>query len=538
MAVIATSTVRLQVERDPTGSELVNQVVNPDGTLGGWGYTTPVVNTQLGKQVGATPSVLEFTTTPSQACRLFTNPVYISPGQWVAARWTEPPNTQNGHRAQIVFFDGNGAQISATAQTVFMQAAGTAARTIAAVQAPAGTVTTRLRFDIYKDATNANPLAGTRFRFTDVVMAVAATAAPLTFAAMAGIPTAYFTNVLPACTEVVVDRAMLEVGTLTARVLGAAYDPATSPTLRPGRQVILEALVAGVWVPLFTGRTTSPRTVYVPTETGVETVTTLTAVDVAGTMATQVSTQVMLSIPALNWIYEKATLPFPWLIDGRNNQEGMDAAFVQATDTGATLLDWTVRVRDTYRGLGWVSRAGVVTVWDDANLPATVLDTITDGDYNEALALAYDTAQAVNAVTITNWNGAAATTYGPYRNAVSVRKWGELPATFTTVGLAAPGGSFNSVTTLANEILAAGANPALAPESVTVGLKSPALVDRWAGRDLGDLLTFTCTTPAVSAAVRISRIQHVITAGDNITGDRWLTTYGLMLNGRPAVPTT
>lgn len=532
--------LRLLVERDPVGSELVNRLPNPDGELGGWGWRTPVTNSGMTRAPGSTVA-LQFLNTVAQATLFTSPPIYMSAGEWVAARWVVLASTGTGfHRGRFEFYTETGMLISSGAQTNYLDNGTASTRVIAATTAPATTAYARLRVDMYGNNSGAVASIGDLVRFNDAAVAVASSSGALASFGSASVPTAYWTNVLPDATALDVNRTSLNASTLNPRIQSAALDLVTSTTLRPGHQVRLEALVSGTWEPIYTGRTGDGASEYVINRdrARVDTFVNPVAYDAAAILARTPVATVGIDgfdghVGGIRDVLEAAVTPVPWLLNGSTGQSSATLS-TGGTDPQAKLLDWIVRARDSIQGSGWVSRRGVLVLRDKATHDAApTVDTITDGDYNSQLVVGYDTQDAINTVTITNNVGGTSTTYGPYRHATSIRRWGEQSATFTTYGLSA-----GQVAALGSAILAANREPALVPRSATIALSTTALVNRWALRDVGDKLRITCTTPAIDTYVRIVGIRHQVTpASPTYPDGAWYVRFQFALEGRAALPT-
>lgn len=521
-------TVKLLVERDKTGAELVNLLPNPDGDLGGWGWVTPVTNTAMARQAGTTPAVLEFSNSATQAVVMTSPALYVSAGVYLAARWKVQTSSSTGfHRARLDFFNAAGSLLGSSTQTGYLANGTAATRSISATITPATTAYARLRFDLFNNTSGADAVAGQYVRFNDAVVTQAATSGALSAIATATAPVAYYTDVITSAQQITVNREGIDVGTLTARIASNALDPSTTTTLRPGRRVILQALANGVWEPLFTGKTSNARVSYAIGADGPLAVTQLTAVDAVPSLAAT-KTPYLAQFPQfLRQALEAATTPVPWDLDGQTGQQAGTGLTV-GLDPAATLLDAIIRVRDSAKGMAWVSRRGVVSVYSGTLLSSTVADTWTEDDYAEDVEIGYDTSQAINKITVQDWVSSTQTTYGPYIDRVSVRQWGELSATYTTVG-ATPAA-------FAASILATNKDPVLTINATSVAMTTQTDLDRYATREIGDRITLTCLAPALTVDARIRGISHVLTANAN-GRDSWFTTYQYDVNGRAPIPT-
>lgn len=174
--------LRLEVETDPDG--LRNLIVNPDGTLGGYGWVAPVAGTLVRGAVVSDTQVLEFVTASSSVATNYTSELVAAPaGRYIAARWTEQgfsSGTTGYYRARFEFVDAGGALVSSSAQSGYFQnlTPGTV-RTLPAVLIPPSATRARLRIDAYSNTSAANPTASRSYRFNAVTVATAATTGEL-----------------------------------------------------------------------------------------------------------------------------------------------------------------------------------------------------------------------------------------------------------------------------------------------------------------------------------------------------------------------
>lgn len=554
--------LRLLVERDPEGTELRNELDNGDAALGAYGWVgapapgqtlEPYIKTE-NRPAGAAGRRFKWSTAGGVSDeKIISEPIFLVAGQWIAARWLEDvPMGLIHHKARFEFYDANGGTLLIGAYTNGFRATvdGTA-RATAPLQAPAGTNYCRLVYSPTGNAagTAATPVGETYIYVRSITVGIAATSAGVNSGALAG-ASRYYVDVAPDCLEIVYNRVELDVSTLTARINSAALDPLTSTVLRPGRRLMLEAMKGGAWSPLFTGSTASARTSYTQTRAGLETVIELTGVDAGRVMAmtgapdmyranqtqgTGASEYVWADTASFADLMSLAIEPIPWNCDGYVDNPYVLTRY-SGTDDSCTLLDNAIRTRDgRARGAGWVSKAGVFHFVDHrllADMP--LVDTLTEADYAR-LEVDYDTAEAVNSLTITNWFDALppsdpdykGTVFGPYKDSQSIRRWGELRANYSAFGFGTPA----DVRAHARLILNANKDPLLLPDSVSKGLSTTADIDRWAHRELVDKVRVTSTAPALDRTCRVQGIEQ------RITPDRWTVTYRLRLDGRLPLPT-
>lgn len=173
--------VRLEIEDDPSG--LVNEVENPSGVLGGWGWVTPVAASKL---EGANDSLTEYkqglkysNTTANAGGQYFHCERFdCSPGEWVGAFWHVNYTPWGYHRARVEWLDSSGAQIAASAWASFDSSNSDC--NLLPVQAPAGTVYARFLVELGKGSgVYPNNLSSQVFSIRSATVAKASTAGEL-----------------------------------------------------------------------------------------------------------------------------------------------------------------------------------------------------------------------------------------------------------------------------------------------------------------------------------------------------------------------
>ena len=92
--------VRLEVAEDPVG--LVNEIDNPSGELGGWGWVTPVASGFMQGRKDVFGPYLQYQAQESEAHWFFTEDEAVSAGQYVALRWTGAVVSSVGERGPEV----------------------------------------------------------------------------------------------------------------------------------------------------------------------------------------------------------------------------------------------------------------------------------------------------------------------------------------------------------------------------------------------------------------------------------------------------
>jgi hypothetical protein len=530
-----TDVLALQIQRDAETGEVFNLLENPDGALGGYGWVTPIAGSRLnGNTISTATGVsdglyrLKYRTAPDVPNRFTSETAAAAPGEYVAARWTvQYLPAGKYHRARIQFLDNTDTVIAASAITDYARLGDFA---IAPTVAPAGTVKTRLRFDVYNDDAGADPGAIFTSEFRQVALAKAATAAelgsPLPF-----VQPAPYVDILGSSNTIKIDREELNVGTLSATIRDADLDPATSVLIKPGRKIRAQVLLGEGFdpEPIFTGRVVTASVSYdlLARDATKRAQITISAADPIQALASAVRPDGVGTIDELPYVIEGAGVP--WNVNGSGNQ--VAAATVVTYNDNATALDQIAITRDSVRGYAWVDRLGVLQAWDRALLTTDQADTLDETIYNAGAVVDYDLSNCINSVTIVvnriDDNGdTKQKTLGPYVEDESVAAFGLQSATFTVQGI-----SNADAATLAAEILAANAVPIRGITQVTVPIDDTEDLPR-ALRDLYDLVALNNTTAGITSTARIASVSH------NITPTKWLMTLRFTDPTNTAPPTS
>ena len=525
-----TATVlRLEVQREAETGETFNDLANPDGDLGGYGWVTTVTGSLMRGVFVSDQWRLRYRTTAAVPNWFTSEAVPAAPGEWAAARW-DNTSIPDYVRGQVEFLDDDGAVVGTSGQTGYLTTGSTGQ--VAASQAPAGTVQARLRIDVYGNASGGNPPAAVDVDFRQAALATAATSAELP-APLPALEPAPYTDVLGPTHDIKITREELNVGTLTATINDSDLDPATSTLVRPGRRtrVLLIDEEGAVPEPLFVGRILTAQVSYnllYPVQAKRARIA-LTAVDNVSPLSAAKRAEGVAEVDELPFVIEGAGVP--WNVNGSGNQ--VQTAEVTAVNDNATALDQVAITRDTTRGYAWVSRRGILNVWDRDLLPATVVDTLDDTVYNgDTFEIGYDLAGCINSVTVTVTAVNADTldteqvTYGPYTNPESIAEYGLQSADFTVYGLTAA-----QVPAYAQAILDSNATPQVRVNALTIPIDTLEELPR-ALLDLYDLVTITNTRAALSQDSRITSLEHTITP------EKWLVRFGFAPTGAVAPPTT
>lgn len=353
---------------------------------------------------------------------------------------------------------------------------------------------------------------------------------------LAFIPPATFLSILGTANQLVVDRAPLDVGTLTGGMKDATLDPSQSDVLRPGRAVRLSVYdpAATTWTALFTGVLRDADVSYDlrAKNPAKRAVITLVATDHTTELANARQSDGVGSIAHVPHVLEGAGVP--WSVNGSGNQ--VPAAVVVAQNDNASVLDQIVIARDSALGHAWVDRRNVLIVNDEAHMPAAVWAYLDEATYTD-LQLDYDTDRCINNVTVKFLRTDPGTgetqevLYGPYVDQASVDEWGTHAATFT-IQWATESGS--AIATFAQSILTANAQPDRRVNSLTLPIRTDADLttagERRALLDLGDLVQVVNTDAGVNSELRIEGIRHTITA------KRWSVDLEFVRDGQVAAP--
>lgn len=178
--------LRLEIERPPAPGELLNLVPNPDGTLGAWGWETPVAGSVL-RSLNAYGVRGLFYTSPGGVASYFNvEPMPVSPGQFVAAHWVTTFVT-GLYSVQVEWLNSTKALIGSTSASASYAASATA-RSYGSVVAPTGAAYFRLRFNHYSGS-GGIPAAGAQMTVREVVATAAATAGALAVTSTNLLPT-------------------------------------------------------------------------------------------------------------------------------------------------------------------------------------------------------------------------------------------------------------------------------------------------------------------------------------------------------------
>lgn len=548
-AFTSTNVLRLEVGAPPA-TGLRNLLKNPHGLRGPWGWLTP------GPTIAATTYMLgatvteSFTVTPALRFRsdsvdplmnfATSEPEPVTVGQYASAQVRLAALFGAGRSAElsIVFFDKAGVQIGGrnVVTAIPNGAALNSVHTTAPVVIPALTAYASVRVDAVFGS------AGTRgFDINQAMLTTGATSGAVT--GYAFVEPFTYTDILAPAYALDVAREGLSVGTLTASIRDTTLDPALAASLiKPGRPIRLMArtsdaagALTSVYEPLFVGEIKHAAVKYdlLAQPATKRANITLTAVDGTARAANFMQPQTVASIADLSFTLEGCGVPFEV-----NNIASLapGSPTVVATNPNATVLDQVATTRDTKLAHAWASRWGVLKAKEPASMSATVMATLTEADYRADLDIGFDTARCINTVTVKRLaivgGETVETVFGPYVDDASVRDWGVFAEEFTVAGL-----SDAAVATYGASILAANATPQVTVNSAVLPIVDNADLRTASGPyqhrahlDIGDRVTISNTTAALTKTLRITSVRHAITP------TKWLTTLGFATTGGVSLP--
>lgn len=357
----ALDVLRLEVQQG--WPDLVNIIPNPNGTAGAWGWvTTP------GASLEASPTGLLFTGETTGGAVVLSDaagvPEVTGPGPQAKLWWSYVSGT-TGVFANIVALDATGSVIGTSPNVSAQSTPGD--YSVSAWTVPVGTVAVAARFSL------SGATAGRNATLGGVVMVFGD---PAEVAASSPLDEPGWTNILGPTHKVTTGRDELDVGTLTALVLDAAYDPSASELIRKGKRVRVRVLVGGEWENLFSGLIDNATVEYVLKDPALaaskRTRITLTATDPAASLA---------NVGRSNGVGTIAELPavllgtgVPWNVNGSTDAIDPDDTVVVAVNENASALDQVAITRDSVLGYAWVDRNGVLHAWDAATFTYPIPD--------------------------------------------------------------------------------------------------------------------------------------------------------------------
>lgn len=326
-------------------------------------------------------------------------------------------------------------------------------------------------------------------------------------------------DVTGASKNISINRHDSDPGTLSAEVLDATLDPTTVDGLTPGLPVRVRVVNGTGWADVYTGVLDGVEARYQPlAPTGKGVNVRLTATDAVSYLANQTEARGVGSINDLRWLVTGV----PFNINGQTT--GLGSGTIVARNENASLWDQVLITRDSNLGYAWVSKSGVLNVFDATAMDTAIKATIGPGTYS-SLDVDFTADQIINTVTV-QWlrydigtETAAPVPYGPYVDATSVSTWGTRSATFTVQG---PTEVEANIAAFAQDVLDRNATAEVRARSAVVPM-----------RFLGDLalvrnLDINSRVSVVrhngtAQTMRVTGISHTIDAG------RWLVTLEFSL---------
>lgn len=331
-------------------------------------------------------------------------------------------------------------------------------------------------------------------------------------------------NLISDAAEVEVHREELNVGTLSARVPGATFDPTVNADARVARRVRVIANTDAGPVPLFTGHVSKLDVTYDADGRRMVQLEALDAVQRLANLAFPRGVSIIDHLPQI-----MTHLHVPYLIDG-------DAAYqVRKYEEafyldGASLLDQVVIARDTSGGYAWVDGAGVLQLYNAAAMPAVPVVAFSDmhapGDPDHQCYLPGDGLAAassedvVNALALTRLqidtvSGETVELTEHYRDSASIAQWGRREVQLRVAADQADGEA------IAEDVFARNAQLAPRPDTVSFPVRDAGELRRAAALDLMAPVAFAYTPAGLETVVRVAGIRHHLEASRSARG-RWL----------------
>lgn len=545
ISVHSTSNLRLEVETTPAG--LPNIFPDPDGSLGSWVLApfTQNASSEPGLTSDGTKYTVQNLAGAANLASIITSYMPVVASSYVRIRYTVTAITAS-HQLVIggvYWFDANKALITSLAPTL---ASGTGAvgtnYSQLSMQAPANAAYMWLQFSLMKGADAADNNASASFNQVMVTYAATSAAVAGSFAFTQPITWA---NILAPTHSIEIDRAALDVGTLSATVVDATLDPAVSATLGMGKAVRVQALVSGIWESIFEGSVLDAEVAYSRGPLGeVRTRIHLEAADNITALANTPDDAIWPTLARLPKIVEWQA-PVPWKINGSTarfrNQTNLKPA---AYEPDGNLLSSIAITRDSVLGYVWVDRRNVLTAYDRGSLPTGVQCAFTDvatgsagSDYylDRGLAVGFNKDEVINHVSLSFLRRSGAVEpapteeipYGPYSDQASWTKNGPKAKTFKITAASEVSATIDA---LAATILTANKTPTRRASALTMPVKDTRSLGHAALLDLYDKVTVTFASILAAVPHRITSIKHTIET------DRWSVQYGFSGDGTVAVP--
>lgn len=369
--ISALGVLRFQVETLPPAGKVKSLFLNADGYYGGWFYVTPT-----GGTVGTSPVNADHVRYAHTGAAFFTSErMPMTPGQYASSRLKMQSAFVASVAVRFDYYDANGLFISSSPTSATWASAAGVERLHGPHLIPANTATGRLVFI-------PTTAIGAGFDLSEVGVAVRASSSAVVWATdVVYGPT--FLNVVGSAMEIDIDRAALDLGTLSAVIRDATMDPLTATTISTGRVCRLSVANAssGAYDIVFEGLVTEFDVKYDaavlaknpadPKHCRIV----ITATDRTRILAGVRRSRGVRDLTDLRETLEDAGVP--WSING-NTAHAFNPATVVSVNDNATALDQVVVTRDTRGAHAWMDRQGVLNVWDRARMTA-----FTNGRFTE-----------------------------------------------------------------------------------------------------------------------------------------------------------
>lgn len=360
-------------------------------------------------------------------------------------------------------------------------------------------------------------------------------------------PYANWQNVLGPTTDISVKRAAFDVGTLTATIVDPDVDPALAASpLDIGTDIRLSALVpaTGTWETVFYGTIGDVQVSYTHDGKDLRTIVSVQAEDAFAYWSQQLAPGGVKNISDLRAIFQDSYLA-PYSVNGNGDRiRTLLISDYVAINADAVVTDQIALTRDSNGGYAWVSRNGVMNVWDGATLialgttPLTFDDSITaptatHETFSDASA-SYNTDDICNIVNLTYTTKKYATQ--PITIQVvdqnSVDLYGAFQKDWTAQALTS-----TQAATLASSILAQNATPVRKINSITYPVRDDYSLEHAATYDLYDRANFNAFSGKFDGTTDyfITGIEHSISVRAANTTE-WTTTYETSIFGGLASP--
>lgn len=513
--------VSVEADGNPISAALLNAVENYRGSYGGYFWTSPTPNTVVsGGTPGNDTGRLRYTSEVAQTATFETYMMPVNPGDWIK------PNVQFKGASDVArlvdvyvqWYDADGNPVT------WVRWAGRSPTSLLApapYQTPATATITQCKLQFV-----VSLAAGGWFEATDIGF----WSSPV----QADLDNVWFDNIVywglsNRFRDMKITRDALDVGTLSAVLLDARYDPAVDDRLRPGRRVKVEASLAdgnGVMT-LFHGRLDNAEVTYVG-----GTAIALTANDNTGVLANTARAEGVETIDELRYVLEGTYVPF--VINGRTAHIG--AQTIVAINENATALDQVAITRDSNLGYAWVDREGFLQAWDADQMraydPAT--DAVLDETVYSNIDVGFSTDECINEVSIKflrhdpNTGDTEEVAYGPYVDKDSIEEWGRRPAEFTIQGFTEDAVVIQGY---AQSILDANATPRRRPRSLRLPVRVWGDVNtHGTGLDLYDPVRVVHAESGIDEVLRVSGIEQTLAP------DKWFVDVEFATEGAVAAP--